>query len=296
MCDGRDGLIRWINTDLPYNSAYGVASSLINYGNAVIVQSDSDEIESYVVALSEGNGRAHWRRARDGRGSWRSPICFSWNDRGFLCSWAADYADLYEPDSGKLIRRILGVECGIGDPVASPVFDGEALWFVGAERAIAVSMRQLLNTEQIEVCLCESGQTSETNSIVAAANIDLDYEGPTCSTPAYSNNLLVSVSDIGHLLCISTAEEKVLWKTDLGETVSSPIISDGYVFTVNKAGLLRFFALNAGYEVPKMRQVDLSEEVQASPVEHNGCIYVRTKSKLYCLAPGESNRIAPNTD
>jgi hypothetical protein len=286
LCDRQSGSLIWTNTDLPNDTGFGAASSLCLAGKYIVVQSDSDRLESYVVALSPYNGRVVWKQQRKAEACWRSPISFKWRNREMVGAWGRKYLDLYEANSGDMIRRLCGIDCGGADPVCSPFFDGERIWLFGSEFAFAVSVEDIVNsTGSIEIALnteASRHKPDKVETIDPVAEIELDFDGPVCSTPSCCKSHIVSVSDSGIAVGISVVEKEICWKRDVGPTVASPLICGDCVWIVNQEGIVNVLSLSDRGDEAEHDTMSLGEEVQASPIAANGHVIIRSKHKLHC--------------
>jgi outer membrane protein assembly factor BamB len=112
--------------------------------------------------------------------------------------------------------------------------------------------------------------------------IELDGIGPTCSSPAFDGQRLIAASDGGTIWSFSPQESKVDWQTEIGNIKSSPVIAGNHLYAVTEKGVVHAFSLSGAEPVP-VANVDLREEVMASPAAVGGSLFVRTRSRLYCL-------------
>lgn len=285
--DRDTGALRWTCPDLPYLSHYGAASSLAGTATLVVIQAYSVEMPSYLVALSMANGRPAWKHPHGSVPSWRSPVIFRWQQRALVCAWAGESCDVLDLQSGELVCRLLGVEPEVRDPVSSPVVTETMVYFGGTARLVGVSLQRMFDLSSREVRLelgtdGLSGDDEGPPGLRPDLRIELESQGPTCSTPTLNNRWLFTISDEGVLLCLSRSLAKVVWKTEIGDTKSSPIIADQHLFAVNEKGRIWVFNL-VGPEPVLTTTLDLGEPVMASPAAARGRLFVRTRSKLYCL-------------
>ena len=300
-CERNSGALSWTYLDLPYRTDYGVASSLAGTHSLIVVQSDSDRspldkspVPSYVVALSTHNGRPAWRQAHnDVEGPcWRTPTVFDWHGRPIVAAWWGAQArpqrcDFLAGDTGELLRRLHGVDCGPEDPVSSPVVAGNRIFLVGTDRLIVVSLAQLfqVSTQSLQLNLGAGIAPSKENAwpkLSPEFCVALDGTGPTCSTPAFDGQRLFAVSDTGTLWCFSIQEGKVIWRTEIGDAKSSPVVAGRHLYAVTDKGIVHAFDLSGSKPVP-VATLDLGEEVKASPAAVAGSLFVRTRTRLCCL-------------
>lgn len=282
-CETMAGQLLWVYEELPCRSPYGVGSSLANIDSAVVVQSDSTEQESYVVALSKNNGRPVWRMNRDTEASWRTPLVFRYDDQLYVCAWGTGSCDILEAKSGRVVRRIPNIDCGYGDHVSSPFLVDRSIGFAGQDTLYVVSFKDLVGNRRVEKNkMSESTEDSRvvpTFCLSNAVAIALDGDGPNCVTPLAYGGYVYAVSDEGTLLCTGIDERKPVWKDQVGTTRSSPVVAGQYLYTISLDGRLHAFRLSGERPIEK-QTYDLHEVVTASPAIWDGSLFIRTESKL----------------
>jgi outer membrane protein assembly factor BamB len=101
-------------------------------------------------------------------------------------------------------------------------------------------------------------------------------------TPAISGDLLF-LADCGRTFhCLNPDTGKPYWTNELaGECWASPLVADGKVYLGTRSGAFYVFA--ASREKKLISEVELHEPISATATAANGCVYVATMSKLYCL-------------
>jgi len=102
------------------------------------------------------------------------------------------------------------------------------------------------------------------------------------ATPAISSGL-VFITDCGRTLhCVDAETGKPYWTHDgKGEFYASPLVADGKVYAVSRAG--DFWILAAGKEKKVFGSVTLDGPISSTPVAANGVLYVTTRTRLYAV-------------
>jgi outer membrane protein assembly factor BamB len=112
----------------------------------------------------------------------------------------------------------------------------------------------------------------------------------TKSTPYIPSLMLTEdkvymVNDGGILIGFNAANGEVLKRTRLGEATgqyyASPISDGSRLVLANLEGKLSL--VKAGTEMKSLATIDLEERVVATPTIHQGRLYVRTESQIYCF-------------
>jgi outer membrane protein assembly factor BamB len=102
------------------------------------------------------------------------------------------------------------------------------------------------------------------------------------STVALADGL-VYISDFsGFLHCIDAASGKPYWIYDMLAAVwGSPLAADGKVYLGDEDGDIAVLA--AGKLLEKIAEVNMGNSVYGTPVPANGCLFIMTRSELFCI-------------
>ena len=103
-------------------------------------------------------------------------------------------------------------------------------------------------------------------------------------TGLYKAGLLYTSHDAGTIACRRADTGKILWsEKPAGKFYGSPVWVDGKIYCITREGDCVVF--QAGPEYKLLAINSLGEASDATPAIANGKMYLRTKSKLMCLAP-----------
>jgi outer membrane protein assembly factor BamB len=102
------------------------------------------------------------------------------------------------------------------------------------------------------------------------------------STAAVADGL-VYISDFsGFLHCVDAASGKPYWTYDtLAAVWGSPLAADGRVYLGDEDGDVVVLAM--GKEMKKIAEVNMGNSVYGTPVPANGCLFIMTRSELFCI-------------
>lgn len=287
-CVRQNGKIAWVNTDLPYQSAYGAASSLIATTNLVILQSDSEKQKSFVAGLSAENGRPVWKYEREEMGSWRTPVLFPWKGRQIICSWAKLACDFVDAADGKRLRRLAWFRLGLGDPVSTPIIIKNNLFLTGREWLLSFPLAEIMEsssecmTLDLPDAIPAEAPEVDYPKLKPKCALNLDGEGPICGSPASDGQRYYITSDDGILWGISPEDGKVLWKAETDATRSSVIVAGNDIFTCSEAGDVKAFRIGST-NCLAFATARLRDPINASPAASGKSLIVRTRFKLHCL-------------
>jgi len=102
------------------------------------------------------------------------------------------------------------------------------------------------------------------------------------ATPALWRGL-VFITDCGRTLhCVDADTGKPYWTHEgKGQFYASPLVADGKVYAVSRAG--DFWILAASKEKKVLGSVALDGPVSSTPAAANGVLYVATRTRLYAV-------------
>ena len=135
ICADMEGNKLWAkNLGVPDNH-YGFASSLLIYGNIVIVQYDNDTSPK-LMALSLANGNTVWSKNRSERATWASPMIAYIDNKPQLIVMGNPNITAYNPANGEQIWQ---VSCMSGE-VGASACASDGIVFGASENAKMVAI------------------------------------------------------------------------------------------------------------------------------------------------------------
>lgn len=255
LCCDMEGKRLWAkNLGVPDNH-YGFASSLLIYGNSLIVQYLNNN-KTQLMALNVKTGNTVWTKATKDKIAWSSPIITSAGGKSILVVTSNPAVTAYNPSSGAELWR---VECLSGEVGASPAGQGGTI-YAASEYA---------------KCVAIDGATGEVKWEAS------DYL-PECSSPAATKRYLYVATSYG-MVCAYDAESGQMVKDhDLGSTFySSPMVADGKVYLFGNDG--KAYVFSAGEEFKLLNSFQTGEKTYATPAFTDGMMIVRGDKHLYCV-------------
>jgi outer membrane protein assembly factor BamB len=238
------------------NNHYGHSSSLLVWGNKVVVQYDTNS-SGRMLALNTASGETIWDVSRPVHISWASPILIEKDGKMQVVTSADPYVSGHDLETGKELWK---VEAMMGEVGASAAF-GDGLVFATNEYARLVAVEPKAGTEFIW----------EDDEYLAEA-----------SSPVAYNGLLYTATSYGVLVCYdaSTGEKKFEKEFNDG-FYSSPMIAEGKLYIVDMDGVTHILKADASGTI--IAEPELGENVYAVPALADGLIYLRGESNLYCI-------------
>lgn len=256
ICADMEGNRLWAkNLGVPDNH-YGFASSLLIYGNIVIVQYDNDTSPK-LMALSLSNGNTVWSKNRSEKATWASPTIAYIDNKPQLIVMGNPSITAYNPANGELIWK---VDCMSGE-VGASACASDGIVFGASENAKMVAIN------------ATDGQ------LVWESN---DYL-PEVSSPAATKEVLFVATSYGVLAAYDTKTGELLAEHDLGvQFYSSPMIVEGKVYLASVEGKIYIFSANR--QATLINTIDTGEKTFATPAFTDGKIVIRTDDNIYCVA------------
>ena len=266
MCANAEGKLLWTNTELPFESVYGVGVSPVLSDRIVIIASGTPA-SPYVSALDARTGQQLWRREQTGNlsigsGTSRTPLVHEINGSKIVLVWGWDALRGFDLHSGDELWKYPTPRAA-GDMVASIIADRDTVYLPYPGWVDALSLSKLMRGENPIVWESVDG-------------------GANCSSPVLSHDMLFTVSDDGTATGLDAKTGKLQWVETLdGDYYSSLVAVGQYVLFTNHAGLTTVVAAE-----PKFRKVaenDLAERVVASVAPVDRRVFIRSEENLFCI-------------
>jgi outer membrane protein assembly factor BamB len=245
------------NMGVPENP-YGYSSSLVVYGNLLLVQYDREE-DSFVTGLDVASGKEQWKTARDFGPSWSSPALIETKEGTQLVLAADPMVVSYDPKNGKELWR---VECLEGGEIAPTPVYANGLLYVAAD---------YVKVAAIDVAKHE----------VAWEATDMI---PGISTPLVVGDYLIGGLGDGGMVCYHAKTGEEVWTEDTDEGFyASPILAEGRIYLADRAGTMHIFAPGAEYK--SLGTPSLGEVIVSTVVAMGDTLYLRGLNNLYRIGP-----------
>ncbi len=265
------GKRRWVvNIGKPDN-IYGHASSVVGYGDKVIIQYDNGEAGddlSVLVALDWRSGDTLWRVLRPTAASWTTPLLIETAGHGDqLITSGEPYLIAYDPTDGTELWR---ADFMSGEIAPSPIYDGGLVMAISPYVAM--------------IAVKPSG-----SGVIDESDIQWRIEAgiPDIATPVSFDGRVYLLGSYGGALAVhDIADGSPVWQGWLGaDFYASPAVAAGrlYLFCVEGRG----YVLETGDEFRITGEYPLGEGVYASPAFAEGRMYIRGENNLFCIGYSE---------
>jgi outer membrane protein assembly factor BamB len=258
----------------PTYSSHGPGVSPSVAGDLVVFTHEQRTDEPGLwIALDRRSGEQRWTTERDnGQISYSTPCIYQppGDEAQLIFTSTTHGITAVELTSGKVAWEVK--DAFIARVVSSPVIAGDII--IG-------SCGQGGGGKQIAAVKAPANK-SEKPTIVWKSNdrVTTQY----VPTGLYKDGLLYTCHDAGTIACRRADTGEILWsEKPAGKFYGSPVWVDGKIYCITREGDCVVF--QAGPEYKLLAINSLGEASDATPAIANGKMYLRTKSKLMCLAP-----------
>ena len=276
--DTATGKVLWKRDDLPCRHYRGPASSLVAYGNLIILTMDGADLQ-YHVALDKQTGKTVWKTDRS----------VAWNDENVPGQMAKD-GDLRKAHSTPLIVNAAGrmqmISPGAKAAYAYDPRTGRELWRVqyadwsAAPRplygqGLAYIVTGLSKGELLAVKTDGEGDVTDSAVVWRIKTRVGKY-----SSPILVDGLIYTAAAESFLSCLEAATGATVWTERIGgKFAASPIYADGRLYFFSQEGVTS--VLKPGRALEILATNTLADGFMASPAVAGRALFLRTKSHLY---------------
>jgi outer membrane protein assembly factor BamB len=266
---------------------WGSASSPVLFDGQVIQVCDQRE-ESFVAAFEAATGAMLWRTPRAGGGGWSTPVVVRSSREGALrhelvvngsgagASQGGGWVVAYDPGSGGELWRVRGTT-DVVCPTPS-VVGGLVISSSGRNGPV--------------MAIRPGGSGDVTSSHVAWKH---GRGGAYVPSGVAVGNRFYLIRDEGALDCYDVASGKRLWQERLrGGFTASLVAGDGKIYATSEQG--RIYVVAAGDQFKLLAANRLDERCLATPAIAGGELFVRTQSRLYCVASPPKQELVAESD
>ncbi|MBI2685836.1 MAG: PQQ-binding-like beta-propeller repeat protein [Acidobacteria bacterium] len=241
----------------------GPGTSPVLAGELLILQCDSNDKKSKLVALDRKNGEIAWTTERATEITWSTPMLVEAGGKQELITTANDVVISYDVMTGKERWRGPGVK---GNAVPSPVSgNGIVVVSAGYPDKYAWAFRAGGDGRKL-----------------------WEYTKGTAYVPSpiFYGDYVYLVTDKGLITCLDAATGMVKYEGRRpgpgGQFAGSPVAYDGKILLTNEDG--ETHVIQAGPEFAVLRTNSVGEPVLASPAIANGTIFIRGRDHLFAIA------------
>jgi len=270
-CYDMDGNKKW-DKDLgkmQVAMGFGEGSSPALYKNTLVVNWDN-EAGSFVTALDKNTGKEIWKKNRNERTSWSTPLIIEHGGKAQAIVTATGKIRSYDLASGDIVWECAGLTRNV---IPSPVADSEKVYCTSGFQGNAL----------LAIKLDAKGDISGSDTIAWKYSKSTPY---VPSPLLYEGKLYFLGNNNGRLSCLDAKDGKVLFDaesiSDIPNIYASPVGAAGKVYLVGRNGVT--VVLKNGDKVEKLASNKLDDKIDASPVVVGKELLLRGRASLYCIA------------
>jgi outer membrane protein assembly factor BamB len=249
---------------------HGEGCSPVLHGDRIFVNWDHEGL-SFIGALDKTTGKKIWRKPRNERTTWTSPIVIEHEGKPQLIAAGTERIRAYDPGDGELIWECGGLSDNV---VATPVYE--------SGRLLATSSYDFQSMLAIDL-VGASGDLTDSDHIKWTRRK---------RTPYIPSPLLVN----GHVFYLAHYQgvlSRVNLKTgdeltgpfrlgNLRDIYASPVAAKGRIYVVDRSGIT--LVLSDDPEPQPLAQNQLNDRFSATPALVGRALFLRGESFLYCLS------------
>ena len=270
-CYDMDGNPKWNQDfgDQRIVMSFGEGSSPTLAGDTIVVTWDN-EGESFIIALDANTGNTRWKKSRDERTSWSTPLVVEHAGKQQVITTATSKIRSYDLANGDLIW-----ECGgmTRNTIPTPV--------AGNGMVYAISGFQ--GSSLIAIKLGKTGDITGTDAIAWEHHKTTPY---VPSPLLYDNRLWFLANNNAILSCFDVKTGQPLIDAERLEGPSgfyaSPVGAAGRIYLAGRNGTTLVIRNSDKLEILATNKLD--EKFDASPAVVGRELFLRGHQYLYCIA------------
>ncbi len=256
--------------DMNIRAGFGEGSSPVLYEDYLIVNWDHEK-ESYVYVLNRTNGDIIWKKSRDEKTSWSTPLVVEVKDKLQLIIAATGKSTAYNLENGTVIWEISGMTENV---IPSPLTDGELVFLISGFRGAAL---QAIILEEA------NGELKDSHAVAWTYGRNTPY---VPSSLLYNNRLYYLRGYDERLSCLEAETGKIHYESQkldgMKGVYASPVAANGFVYILGRNGMC--YVIKDGTELKVVSKNVLDDHFDASPAIVENNLYVRGLKNLYCIA------------
>ena len=270
-CYDMKGELEWSQDlgDMRIAMGFGEGSSPVLYGDAIIVNWDH-EGGSFIIALDKNTGKTLWKKPRDERTSWSTPLVVEHDGKAQVITTASRKIRSYDLASGEIVWECGGLTANV---IPSPVAGDGMLYATSGFQGSAL----------LAIRLGRTGDLTGTDAIAWSHRRDTPY---VPSPLLYGGRLYFFKVNDATLSSFDAKAGRALIEPQriqgLQGVYASPVGAAGHVYLVSRNGTT--VVLNNSEKLEVLATNRLNEGFDASPAIAGNELFLRGHEFLYCIA------------
>jgi len=270
FCLTMDGKPVWDRDfgDMQTRAAFGEGASPALYEDTLVVNWDH-EGQSFIVAVDAKNGETRWKKDRDERTTWVTPLIVEAAGRTQVIVNGSNKTRSYDLANGDVIW-----ECGgqVGNPIPTAIVLDDLVYCMSGYRGAAI----------YAIRLDSQGDISGSDSVAWHATRGAPY---VPSPLLYGERLYFTKSNNGILSILNARTGEALVNQHrlpgVDSIYASPVAAAGKVYIVSRDGVT--VVLKDADEIDILATNELGEGIDASPAIVGNHLFLRGEKHLFCI-------------
>ncbi len=267
-----DGNLAWkknFGVQMRMRNSFGEGSAPVLHGDTVILNFDH-EGQSFILALDKNTGKELWRRDRDERSTWTTPLVTEHAGATQVIVTGDNKVRSYDITNGDLIW-----ECGgLGtNPVPMPVRHQDTVIVMTGHRS----------PNMLAIRLDRKGDLTDTDAILWTNQRGNAYT----ASPVYYEGKLYVLTDRGLISCFDAGTGKTFYHQQRlpnpYQFKASPLGSGGRLYLASEQGDVIVLKMGEEYEVVAVNSMP-DHFFISSPVIVDNQLFLRSQDALYCIS------------
>lgn len=271
-CLDMKGNIKWEKDlgQMRKAGTFGEGSCPIIHEDAIVILRDQ-EGQSFIVALDKHSGDEIWKKERNERTTWTSPIVVEHNGKSQIIVPATNRTRSYDLKNGDVLWECSGMTRNV---IPSPVYTDGHVYVISGFRGSSL--------QAIDLDIAD-GDITGTDAIVWEYNRDTPY----VPSPLLSGDIIYFLKDNNGILTaidkntgmVHYGPERV---TGISGVYSSIAGAADRVYIASRNGTVTVLKHGPEFEVLAVNKLD--DSFNASPVFVGDELFLRGAQHLYCIA------------
>jgi len=273
-CFDLDGNLKWSRDliKMQTRAGFGEGSSPALAGDSVVVVLDH-EGDSAIFAFDKDTGEPLWRKGRDERTAWATPVAVEVDGKTQIIANATTFVRSYDAKTGEIIWQCTGQTQNV---IPTPVIGFGKVFCTSGFRGSAL----------LAIELGRTGDLTDSDAIAWQVNEGTPY---VPSPLLYDDKLYVCSGNNPILSCYDARTGKAHFVrqrlSGINGVYASPVGAAGRVYVVGRNGVTVVLKNSAALEVLATNTLD--DGFDASPAIIGDEMYLKGRASLYCIAPGK---------
>ena len=250
-------------------NGFGEGTAPVLHGDTLILNFDH-EGQSFILALDKNTGNELWRRDRDERSTWTTPLVTEHAGKTQVIVTGDNRVRSYDIANGNLIW-----ECGgLGtNPVPIPV----------RHRDTVIVMTGHRSPNMLAIRLDRTGDLTDTDAVLWTNQRGNAYT----ACPVYADGKLYVLTDRGLVSCFDADTGQPFYHQQRlpnpYQFKASPVGSEGRLYLASEQGDVIVLKMGEEYDVVAVNSMP-DHFFISSPVIVDNQLFLRSQDALYCIS------------